>query len=631
MSFRSKKGIHILHVDDEPGFADMAGMFLEQEDDRFTVEIATSADEGLERISDRTPDCVVSDYDMPGVDGIEFLKTVRKEFPNLPFILFTGRGSEEVASDAISAGVTDYLQKESGSEQYAVLANRITNTVAQVRAEYELKEERQRSQILFERLTQPTVEVEYKSNEPIVQQVNPAFEDIFGYDASEIVGNSLDDYVIPEEKTEEASQINQRVQAGGRLNSVEVTRRTADGNREFLLQNAVYEDGTGGFAIYTDITGRKQREESLNALQEATRDLMNAQDKQAVAEQAVETARSVLDQPINGLWLQDSDEKVLQPAAMTVESTEVVGAPPTYSEGESLSWEAFTANEIRIYDDVRTRPERINAETPIRSEIIIPLGEHGVMNMGATEPATFSEGDVSLARIFGKTVETALDRADREQRLRNQRSRLQRQNDRLDKFTGVVSHDLQNPLHVADARIKLARKECESPHLAEAADALARMEALIEDLLTIAQEGAKVQQTEPTTLETVAEESWDCVETSDATLESGTEHTIQADPNRLRQLLENLICNAVVHGGEGVTIRTGELEDGFYISDDGPGIPAEERDKVFEAGYSTTVEGTGFGLNIIEEIVEAHGWEIRVTDSNDGGTRFEITGVEIVE
>jgi PAS domain S-box-containing protein len=631
MSLPSQKGIHILHVDDEPDFADLTGTFLEREDDRFTVETATSADEGLERISDRTPDCVVSDYDMPGTDGIEFLKTVRREFPDLPFILFTGRGSEEVASDAISAGVTDYLQKESGTDQYEVLANRITNAVAKIRAEHELEEERQRSQILFERLTQPTVEVEYKNNEPIVQQVNPAFEDIFGYDASDIVGNSLDDYVVPEGKTEEASQINQRVQAGRGLNSVEVTRQTADGNREFLLQNAVYEDGSGGFAIYTDITDRKQREESLNALQEVARDLMNAQDKQAVAEQAVETARSVLDQPINGLWLQDSDEKVLQPAAMTAEATEVVGALPTYSGGESLSWEAFTANEIRIYDDVRSHPERINAETPIRSEIIIPLGEHGVMNMGATEPATFSEVDASLARVFGKTVEAALDRADREQQLRNQRSRLQRQNDRLDKFTSVVSHDLQNPLQVADGRIKLAQEECESPHLAEATDALARMEALIEDLLTVAREGTKVQETEPTTLGVVAEESWGCVETGDATLQSGTEHTIQADPSRLRQLFENLIRNAVVHGGEDVTVRTGELEDGFYVADDGPGIPAEERDKVFEVGYSTTVEGTGFGLNIIEEIVEAHGWEIRVTDSEDGGARFEITGVEIVE
>ncbi len=105
----SHRRIRILHVDDEPDFADLAGTFLERDDDRFTVETATSADEGLESVDDRPPDCVVSDYNMPGMNGIEFLQAVRVEYPDLPFILFTGKGSEAVASDAISAGVTDYL------------------------------------------------------------------------------------------------------------------------------------------------------------------------------------------------------------------------------------------------------------------------------------------------------------------------------------------------------------------------------------------------------------------------------------------------------------------------------------------------------------------------------------------
>jgi signal transduction histidine kinase len=366
-------------------------------------------------------------------------------------------------------------------------------------------------------------------------------------------------------------------------------------------------------------------------LAKGTRELIDAQSKQAVAEQAVETARSVLDQSINVLWLHDSTDNVLQPVAMTAEAVEVVGAPPTYTGGESLSWEAFANNELRVYDDVRADSERFNAETPIRSEIILPLGEYGVLNIGATEPVTFSETDISLARNFGRTVEAALERADREQRLRNQRASLQRRNDRLDKFTGVVSHDLQNPLRVAAGKIKLAQEECESPHLDEAADALDRMETLIGDLLTIAREGTQVEETEATTLGAIAEESWSCVGTADATLRTETEQSIQADPSRLKQLLENLVRNAVAHGGEDVTVTVGELEDGFYVADNGPGILAEERDEVFEAGYSTTAEGTGFGLNIVQEIVEAHGWEISITDSDDGGARLEITDAEIVE
>jgi PAS domain S-box-containing protein len=129
--------IRVLHVDDDLSLLELTGEFLEREDNRLVLETATSAGEGLDQIGDRPPDCIVSDYDMPGKNGIEFLQAVRETYPDLPFILFTGKGSESVASDAIAAGVTDYLQKGPGTEQYGLLANRITNAVQAQRATQE--------------------------------------------------------------------------------------------------------------------------------------------------------------------------------------------------------------------------------------------------------------------------------------------------------------------------------------------------------------------------------------------------------------------------------------------------------------------------------------------------------------
>jgi len=122
----------------------MAATFLERADDRFAIEPVTSASGGLDRLAGGEFDCVISDYDMPDRDGIEFLESVREEYPDLPFILYTGKGSEEVASDAISAGATDYLQKQSDTSQYTVLANRITNAVEQYRSNRERRRRRER-------------------------------------------------------------------------------------------------------------------------------------------------------------------------------------------------------------------------------------------------------------------------------------------------------------------------------------------------------------------------------------------------------------------------------------------------------------------------------------------------------
>jgi signal transduction histidine kinase len=176
----------------------------------------------------------------------------------------------------------------------------------------------------------------------------------------------------------------------------------------------------------------------------------------------------------------------------------------------------------------------------------------------------------------------------------------------------------------------LAAEECDSAHLDALEGALNRMGTLIDDLLTLAQEGKEVTDARPVDLATIVNGCWKNVETNQATLITTIDRGVWADRSRLKQVFENLFRNAVEHGRADVTVTIGGLHDGFYIEDDGPGIPSDERDTVFEAGHSQSTDGTGFGLSIVEQIVTAHDWNIRVTDGADGGARFEITNVEFV-
>ncbi len=238
------------------------------------------------------------------------------------------------------------------------------------------------------------------------------------------------------------------------------------------------------------------------------------------------------------------------------------------------------------------------------------------------DPLFFIGGTVAVGGVGGFLIGTNnAQRASREQE-------LQLQNNRLEEFASVVSHDLRNPLNVAQGRLEMAQSEHESEHLDCATQACDRMERLIEDLLTLAREGAKVQKTETVDIGVLAEKCWETVETPEADIRVEMEQSEQADRSRLRQLLENLYRNAIEHGGESVTVTVGELDDGFYVEDDGSGIPSDQRESVFDTGYSTADDGTGFGLSIVKQVVEAHGWDIGVTEGADGGARFEITGIK---
>jgi len=208
---------------------------------------------------------------------------------------------------------------------------------------------------------------------------------------------------------------------------------------------------------------------------------------------------------------------------------------------------------------------------------------------------------------------------------------LERQNERLDEFASVVSHDLRSPINVAKGSVDLTQQTGDSEHLDRAADAIDRMEALVEDILDLARQGQLVDETEPVDLADLGAEAWESVDAPEAALVTEVDATVAADAGRLRELFENLFRNAVEHGGADVTVTLTDCEGGFAVSDDGPGIPDGAHDAVFERGYTSIEDGTGFGLAIVQNIAEAHDWTIEAVPPDGPGARFEVTGVTYVE
>ncbi|AQL42242.1 hypothetical protein BV210_05725 [Halorientalis sp. IM1011] len=253
--------------------------------------------------------------------------------------------------------------------------------------------------------------------------------------------------------------------------------------------------------------------------------------------------------------------------------------------------------------------------------------------------------------------------------LEQSRWQLEKQNERLDQVASTISHDLRNPINVADGYAEILtgmldedgidadEADTAAGHLDEIRTSHERMESIIEDILTIAREGKTVEETESVSLATAARDAWANVDTGDATLTVADDRQIQADRSKLLSILENCFRNAVEHGSTGnqnakrsedavehgstgnrtssddavahgpadVAVEVGGTSGGFYVEDDGPGIPAEHADDIFEYGYTTTEEGTGLGLSIVRTMAESHGWTVEHDSDYDQGARFVFT------
>ena len=488
MTTDSDPAFCVLHVDDDEDLRGLVATFLPREQPELEVLSVSTAAAALDRLD--SADCVVSAYHLPDMDGLALLRRVRAVYPELPFVLYTAAGSEEIAAEAISAGVTDYLQKSTGREQYALLANRVQNLAIQYRTARAMDDQRER----FRRLVEHSSDVvSIVDSAGVFQYLSPAARHVLGYDPDDLVGDVGFDYVHPDD---------------------------LDHTVETFLE--------------------------------------------AVADPAyrpVITFRFA--HPEKG-WV------VLENTGRNLIADPVV--------------EGFVINS----HDVTDRVERANE--------------------------------------------------------------LERQRDRLAEFANVVSHDLRNPLSVAGANLSLLERTEDLSRATGIRLALERMEAIIDDLLTLAREGDDLTELSPVSLPAVVDAAWRSVDTESARLTVDTTAVVLADPGRLQQLLENLFSNAVSHAGPTVHVTVVDSRDdvhaggssvaatgttavagGFAVTDDGPGIPPEDHERIFEYGVSSSAERTGFGLAIVRRVAESHGWSVAVCESAAGGARFEFRDVRVLD
>jgi len=446
---------------------------------------------------------------------------------------------------------------------------------------------------------------------------------LIGCDREELLGTHIAD-VTPTEEVDRAWELRDELEADpDQTKTQEFDLLTASGDAvpvEIRFTALPFSDGTQGTAgVVRDVSDRKRHEHQLEALHAVTRDLMTAGDPERIAARTSEALEYLVEFPVNAVLF--AENGVLDAAAISAEADALFGDRLPLSADDSLAGEVFRSGDPRTVVDGH-RDDAPDSDLSLRSECLFPLGEFGVLLVGSTAPDAFTRREIELVRVLAANVRAALERAEIE-------TELEGQNARLEEFASIVTHDLRNPMNVAEGHLELARELEDFSRLDDVEAAFDRMTAIIEEGLTFARVDGEIE-TEELRLEDAARRAWDMVATGASALIVEADGSLRANEQRLLTMFENLFRNSVEHGDDDVTVRIGWLSDGngFYVEDTGPGIPSAERERVFEAGHTTAEGGTGLGLSIVRTVAEVHEWDHVIEEGETGGARFEFSGVE---
>jgi signal transduction histidine kinase len=368
---------------------------------------------------------------------------------------------------------------------------------------------------------------------------------------------------------------------------VELTLR-ADGNETVVA------------CQFFSLTAHGHTEAVLILMRDITRDKRREQE----FKQTEERMEMALDRTDSVIW-----KRNLQTGQLTTYPT---SCPLLGDSADTIEETVHPDDRSAVAETVQTVAEK---GEPATIEYRTAPGIEPVWIRSQIEPITEADGTISwLTGISSDITE----------RKRREIS-LEQQNQRFDELASAVSHDLQTPLATARGRTELAIETGETGHMEEALAALKRADELREGFVDVLRTREIVQQRENVSVGQATEELWETIRPGkNASLEIRQSPTIQADPTAIQRLLENLLLNAVEHGGEAVTLSVGALEDGFFLEDDGPGVPPDDREDIFSPGFSAKAEGSGIGMTSVREIVAAHDWTVSVAEGESGGARFEI-------